>query len=130
MPLAAIARVRPNSTVLVVEDDAMIRFATSEYLADHGWRVLQAASGEEARSMLMADERIDLVFSDVEMSPGLDGIALAHWVHACHPSVQMMLTSGVQCMTGVPDEVCSPMSTFKKPYQCEAVANRIREVLD
>lgn len=128
MPLAA-AAARTTSTVLVVEDDALTRFATAGYLADRGWRVLEAACGEDARTMLNADDTIDLVFTDVEMPPGLDGIALAHWVHARHPAVEMMLTSGQDCMSRVPDDVCAQASMFRKPYQCEAVADRIHTLI-
>jgi DNA-binding NtrC family response regulator len=129
MPMAVAAPPRLVSTVLVVEDDALTRFATATYLADCGWRVLQAASAGEARAILDADSEIDLVFSDVEMPRGLDGIALAHWVHARHPGVRMMLTSGVASLAGVPAEICAPSSTFRKPYQCEAIAERIHALL-
>jgi DNA-binding NtrC family response regulator len=129
MPLTPAEQARATSTVLVVEDDALTRFAMAGYLADRGWRVLQAACGEDARTMLSAGDAIDLVFSDVEMPPGLSGIALAHWVHARHPEVQMMLTSGVACMSCVPTDVCAQASRFPKPYLCEAVAERIDALL-
>jgi DNA-binding NtrC family response regulator len=128
MPRAA-ANAHTTSTVLVVEDDALTRFATAGYLADRGWRVLEAACGEDARTMLNADATIDLVFTDVEMPPGPDGIALAYWVHARHPAVEMMLTSGMDCMNGVPANVCAPASKFRKPYLCEAVADRIHTLI-
>lgn len=130
MPLTDAARARAMSTVLVVEDDALTRFAMADYLADRGWRVLQATCGEDARTMLHSDSAIDLVFSDVDMPPGLDGIALAHWVHARHPDVQMMLTSGIECMNAVPVDVCALASRFPKPYLCDAVADRIHALLD
>lgn len=128
MPVTA-ASARTTSTVLVVEDDALTRFATAGYLADRGWRVLEAACGEDARTMLNADDTIDLVFADVDMPPGLDGISLAHWMHVRHPAAVMMLTSDVDCMSSVPADVCAQASKFRKPYQCEAVADPIRTLI-
>jgi two-component system, response regulator PdtaR len=116
-------------TVLVVEDEALIRRSIAEELRGQCWRVLEAETGDKARLMLVAGEPIDLVFSDVQMPGGMDGIQLAHWIHANHPAIHMMLTSSVAAMAGIPHEICAQGSIFRKPYESQAIAARIHVLL-
>src|SRR5690349_22079991 len=73
----------PVPTVLVVEDDVLLRLATADHLRDAGLSVAEAATGEEAQAVLDA-VAIDLVFTDINMGDGIDGIALARWVSEHH----------------------------------------------
>lgn len=114
-----------SSTLLVVDDEPLIRMATSEYFRECGWRVLEAGSAEEARALLTQGGPVDVVFSDVQMSRELDGIALAQWVSENHPDTLMLLTSGASRLSDIPTAICAQASTFKKPYRCAAVAARI-----
>lgn len=116
-------------TVLVVDDDDMIRMSIADYLRDSGLDVLEAASGEAGQAAFAAGAPIDVVFSDVQMSPHLDGIALANWVHAHHPNVPVMLTSGVAVLSSLPEAICPQSSVFIKPYKFTAVAARIQALL-
>ena len=69
------------STVLVVEDDELIRLVTCDYLRECRFNVFGAATVAEAIDILQsAGTRIDLVFSDIRLSGELDGIHLARWV--------------------------------------------------
>jgi CheY-like chemotaxis protein len=81
------------STILVVEDEILTRMATADHLRDCGFRVLEAADAEEARTLLRASEPIELVFSDINM-PGMNGLALASWIAREFPDVKIVLTSG------------------------------------
>lgn len=114
-----------TSTLLVVEDEPLIRMATSEYFRDCGWRVLEAGSAEEARSLLMGGGPIDVVFSDIQLSREMDGIALASWVRESRPGTSVLLTSGATPLSDIPASICDAASAFKKPYSCAAVAARI-----
>ena len=115
----------PPSTLLVVDDEPLIRLATSEYFRDCGWRVLEAGSAEEARALLIDAGPIDVVFSDVQMSREMDGVALASWVQVNRPGTAVLLTSGASRLSDIPADICAAASTFKKPYRCAAVAERI-----
>ncbi|HEX2224313.1 MAG TPA: response regulator, partial [Thermoanaerobaculia bacterium] len=85
----------PPPTVLVVEDEVLIRLAVAQYLRDCGWVVLEAGDAEEALTILQAaDVRVDLVFTDVQMPRALDGFGLARWIRAHRPEVRVLLTSG------------------------------------
>jgi CheY-like chemotaxis protein len=62
------------STVLVVEDEVLIRMATADYLRVCGYRVVEAGSGDEAVAVLKTDIRVDVVFTDVSMPGTLNGL--------------------------------------------------------
>lgn len=83
-----------KKTVLVVEDDPVLRYVISEVLREGGLSVVEAGSGDEALAFLRADGGIDLVFSDIEMPGEIDGVALARHVHQEFPAIEVLLTSG------------------------------------
>ncbi len=114
-----------SPTLLVVEDEAIIRAATADYFRDRGWRVLEAKNGASAKALFAAREPIEVMFSDVQMASQTDGIVLAAWVRAHHPKVAVLLTSGAAKLTDIPASVCAQASTFIKPYECSVVAARI-----
>ncbi|MFM9847495.1 MAG: response regulator [Hyphomicrobiaceae bacterium] len=77
----------PTHTVLVVEDEVLVRMVICEYLRDCGFRVIEAATGEEALIVLQQpDLAVNVVFSDVQLGPGIDGFAISQWVRANRPA--------------------------------------------
>jgi PAS domain S-box-containing protein len=78
--------------VLLVEDNDHVREFAQHLLDELGYRVLSAASGEEALELLER-ETVDLLFSDVVM-PGISGLELARIARAKHPSLPVLLASG------------------------------------
>jgi CheY-like chemotaxis protein len=81
-------------TILVVEDDAMVRMPISEYLRDCGYTVLEAGDAAEAIATMLAAEQVSVVFSDIRMPGPMDGFGLARWLQNNHPDVPILLTSG------------------------------------
>ncbi|MGC1412127.1 MAG: response regulator [Acetobacteraceae bacterium] len=79
--------------VLVVDDEVLLRSVVAEYLRDSGFRVVEAANGQEAVTVLAAGEAVDVVFS-VRMPGGVNGYDLAEWVRANRPAVGVLLASG------------------------------------
>lgn len=110
-----------NATVLVVEDEVLIRLMVSDELREAGFRVVEAANADDALAYLQAGERADLVFSDVRMPGSMDGIALAEKVRTEYPSVRVVLTSGHL----LPREIRAGLPFLAKPYELV----RLRETL-
>jgi DNA-binding NtrC family response regulator len=82
-------------TILLVEDEVLIRVDLAEYLRTAGFRnVLEAGNGDQALAMLGAHPAIALVISDVRMPGATDGVALAGWLRAHRPEVKVVLVSG------------------------------------
>ena len=85
---------KAGATVLVVEDEVLVRAAAVAHLQDCGFSVLEASSGDQARILMRQTPDIGVVFSDVQMPGSLDGVALAQWVASECPWVRVLLTSG------------------------------------
>ena len=84
-----------TGTVLLVEDDVLIRMDLSDYLRSiGGFKVLEAASADQAVTVLEARPDIDILISDVRMPGQMDGIALAAWARTRRPQVRVVLMSG------------------------------------
>ena len=117
-------------TILVVEDEVLIRLAVSDYLRDCGYRVVETGSGDEAVTILTkTDVRIDVVFTDVSMPGGLNGFGLAQWVRRERPDVRVILTSGVTRTAEEARDLCAHGPFMAKPYDHREVARQIRELL-
>lgn len=81
-------------TVLLVEDEALVRTLLAEELREQGAAVLEAGDAVEAMALLGEAGPVDLVFSDIHMPGEFDGLELALRVQAQFPDVLVMLTSG------------------------------------
>lgn len=79
---------------LVAEDEVLLRMALCDYLRGCGFQVLEAANGDEARLILAAADRVDVVISDIHMSKQGEGFELAAWLLVNHPEIPVILTSG------------------------------------
>jgi CheY-like chemotaxis protein len=81
------------ATVLVVEDEFLVRTGISLDLADAGYSVIEAHDAAEALAVLEAKRGIDLVFSDIHMPGPIDGVGLCRIVRRRWPHIPFILTS-------------------------------------
>jgi CheY-like chemotaxis protein len=115
-------------SVLIAEDELLIRFALSDCLADRGFRVLEAGNASEAIDLLEAEPEIDLVFTDIRMPGAMNGIDLANWVHAHRPGLAVVLTSGDARKAELAAKIKPEEPFIPKPYDLESVADRIADL--
>lgn len=118
-----------SPTILIAEDDGLVRGVVADYLRDCGFPVAEAGSADEAIRSLRTSERIDIVFSDVQMPGSLDGFALARWVRRERPGVKVILTSGAPRTVGAAEEFCDAGPLMRKPYELGELARRIRKLV-
>ena len=116
-------------TVLIVEDEVLIRMATADYLRGCGYRVIEAGSGDEAVAVLKTGIRVDVVFTDVSMPGTLNGFGLAQWVRRERPGMRVILTSGVARTAKEAQDLCAHGPLMGKPYDHGEVDRRIRAAL-
>lgn len=83
-------------TVLLVEDEPLIRLFIAELLEDAGFRVVEAANAVEALVILEAGLPVNVLLTDVDMPVGCNGFELAHKVHECRPEAEILIMSGRQ----------------------------------
>jgi CheY-like chemotaxis protein len=116
-------------TVLLVEDEALVRLSTADELRDYGFSVHEAVDAPQALAILQ-EERIDVVFTDVNMPGVPDGLGLIEWIHARMPSLRILLTTGDNEVIEAARAACGDEAFFAKPYSVAEVAARIRRLLD
>jgi CheY-like chemotaxis protein len=120
----------PAPTVLVVEDEVLIRLVIADYLRECGYRVHEAANAAEAVVVLESPTvTIDIVFSDVQMPGEMDGFGLARWVRVHQPDVRVILTSSVERSADIAATLCEAGPLLEKPYEPTGVVERIRQLI-
>lgn len=81
-------------TVLVVDDEPLLRMDVAAILEDAGCHVLEAANADEALQMMESAVHVDLLVTDVQMPGSMDGIQLSAVFHSRWPETEVMVTSG------------------------------------
>jgi PAS domain S-box-containing protein len=120
-----------SETILLVEDDPLVREHVAGQLGALGYRVLRAADGPEALALLDRESGIDLLFTDVVMPGGLNGRELAELARAQHPGLRVLFSSGYAEDAIVHHGRLDPgVRLLNKPYRREELASRVRAVLD
>ena len=116
----------PKRTILIVEDETLIRMTVSDYLQDNGFKTLEAAHGDEAKEILRATA-VGLVLTDIRMAGAYDGIDLAKWVDENRPGVPVVLLSGSADL--VQRELERGRCALLKPVNYDAMLKIIRSLL-
>ena len=122
---------RGSETLLLVEDEEIVRSLIREILESHGYRVLEARQGSEAlRTAAEHPAPIHLVLTDVIM-PGLSGWELANRLASMRPEIKVLYTSGYTDNAIARHEVLAPRTAFlQKPFTLEVLLHKVRELLD
>ena len=81
-------------TILVVEDEVLIRLDLAQQLRSAGFTVLEASTAHEAMMILQATDGVALVVSDVRMPGEIDGLGLASWIRLERPDTKVIVLSG------------------------------------
>jgi signal transduction histidine kinase/CheY-like chemotaxis protein/HAMP domain-containing protein len=130
--ITAVAAVRGSETVLVVEDEVVLREMARDFLKDCGYRILEAGSGREALQVWAIHRtHVDLLLTDMKMPEGISGMELAERMIAEQPSLRVIFTSGYS------DDIVSPENLERnharflpKPYSYADLTKLVRESLD
>ena len=109
-------------TVLVVEDEAMMRTKLVEELEDAGYLVVEASDGTEAVDILTLRPDIKIVISDVRMPGPIDGVELCRRVRSGYPGIKIVLSSGEPNAA----DSAAHDGFFLKPYRVAWIIRHIR----
>jgi CheY-like chemotaxis protein len=114
-------------SVLVVEDEPLIRMDVVDQLEAEGFEVFEAGNADDAIALLSAHPAIRILFTDIDMPGSMDGLKLAAAVRSRWPPVKIIVTSGHRQVeiTDLPDGSVF----FSKPYTHLSVLASIHEML-
>jgi len=119
-----------TETILVVEDDDTVRDTVVGMLAGLGYRVLEAANGAAALTVLESGEPVDLLFTDVIMPGSVSSRVLADRARELRPAMKILFTSGYTENTIVHNGRLDPgVQLISKPYGRDQLAQKVRNVL-
>jgi DNA-binding NtrC family response regulator len=113
-------------TVLVVEDDLLIRTNIIDALEDDAFEVYEAENAASALETLHGNIGIQCLLTDVDLGNGMDGLSLASSVHGKWPDIGIIVVSGKSRV--MPSDVPNA-KFFIKPYDPEKIADMIRELV-
>ena len=120
-----------TEAVLVVDDRPDVADTAAEILSDFGYRVSTAYSPRDALDRLDGAERIDLLFTDLVMPGGMNGVMLARAARDRQPRIKVLLTTGyAEASLERTDAGGTEFEVINKPYKRMDLVRRIRRVLD
>ena len=131
-PEELVAPPRGDETILLVEDDQMVREVSAKGLRLHGYTVIEATDGAEALALTQehGNKGVDLLYTDVVL-PAMSGWVLAGRMKAAMPGIKILYTSGYSKDTIGWGRLHDLADAFiAKPFTPAELARRVRDVLD
>jgi CheY-like chemotaxis protein len=123
------APISDGETILVVEDDAVVRSLVVEVLQTLGYSALEAADGPSGLAILQSSQRIDLLITDIGL-PGLNGRQLADGARAHRASLKILFMTGYAESVATANGFLKPgMELITKPFAMDTLTTRIRKMI-
>ena len=121
------AKSDPAPIVLIVEDEMVLRMRAVDIVEDAGFIPIEATSADEAINVLESRDDISLLFTDIQMPGSMDGLMLAHSVHARWPHIKIILVSGQIVVTDADKPVDSRF--FPKPLEMQQMIVELQAMI-
>jgi DNA-binding NtrC family response regulator len=117
---------RGPASILIVEDSFDLRFTLAEWLRHQKYIVLEAATADEAKTLLASPFSIDLVITDIEMPGSMNGLDLVAHIKKTNALQNIIVVSGGDKDAGLKEQ---GVAFFKKPYDLRAISSCIEKFL-
>jgi PAS domain S-box-containing protein len=122
---AAVTVARQAATIMLVDDEDLVRTGTADMLSDLGYEVVQASSGAEALRMLRSGVEVELMITDFLM-PGMNGVALIEHATALARDMKVLLVTGYSTIAEGPG---AHIPRLGKPYRQAELSRRVADLL-
>jgi PAS domain S-box-containing protein len=124
------AAANEGETILVVEDEGLVRMLMVQTLEDKGYRVVEAHESQGAIRVLESDMKIDLLATDVGL-PGMNGRQLAETARTLRPGLSVLFLTGYAHNAALGDEPLGPRTQLiSKPFAVKVLLTKIRSMLE
>jgi two-component sensor histidine kinase/CheY-like chemotaxis protein len=114
-------------TVLIVEDEMILRMRAVDIVEDAGFNPIEAVNADDALAILESRSDIEMLFTDIQMPGTMDGLKLAHAVHERWPKIKIILVSGQLTLTDVDKPVDSRF--FGKPLDVKHMIAELQNMM-
>ena len=122
---------RGSERILVVEDDEHLRSVPVRLLRKQGYHVVEAIDGKEALERLRGDQQFDLLFSDVVLPGGMNGVEIAEEAKRIQPGIKVLFTTGYAENAVVHNGMLDQdVTLLSKPYPPAKLLEKVRDILD
>ena len=129
-PGETMAAATVSETVLVVDDEVLVRMVLAEYLRHCGYRVIEAVAAHEAIAVLeQPDLAVNVVLSAAGIGGGMDGFMLAQWLREHRRGVDIILAGNPRRAADAAANLCEHGPLMRRPYEPSAVVERIRRLM-
>jgi DNA-binding response OmpR family regulator len=118
----------PQTSILLLEPEILIRMVVAQYLRDCGYIVIEGVQGDDFRSLIDSGRQPHIVLADVQLAGATTGFELARSIRQTHPSIDVILTSGIAGTAHEAQDLCDE-GPIKKPYHPKDVEARIKILL-
>src|ERR1700712_2615838 len=114
-------------SVLVVEDEMMLRMRAGDMVEDAGFSAVEAINADDALAILESRSDIELLFTDIQMPGSMDGLKLAYAVHERWPLIKIILVSGQLKLPD--DDKPADSRFFGKPLDVKQMVAQMQEMI-
>jgi DNA-binding NtrC family response regulator len=123
-------RSEPIETVLVVDDEILVRCEIAEYLRTCGFKVIEAVNAVEAQEVLLSEgTKVDVVLCSIASQENGNGFALVRWVREHRPGLSTILAGTPARAADAAADLCESGPFLARPYDPQLVHDRIRRML-
>ena len=125
------SRLADRETILVIDDEAALRDILADVLEENGFRVLTAPDGPAGMDILLSDERLALLITDVRLPKGMNGREVAIAARTRRPGLKVMFITGYagDVMVG-PSNLDKGMELVTKPFDLVRLPEKVRRLID
>ena len=119
-----------GETVLVIDDEPLVRMLVTDVLRELGYAVIEAIDGPTGLKMLRSPARIDLLITDIGLPGGMDGGQVAEVARELRPAIKVLFITGFAEKAVLSHgHIEGGMSVLTKPFAMEALASRVKGLL-
>jgi DNA-binding NtrC family response regulator len=118
-----------SRTVLVLDDDVLVRMPVVQFLRDCNYRVVEAATIDEAIALLgKTNIPLDVVLSKIDIPGSMNGFGFAQWARSVRPELKILAATPERTVRNAA-ELCEVGPTLKRPYDHKVVLDRIKRLI-